>query len=93
MADGAISDDDRLHLHFALGKAWEDAGQAAPAFTHYAAANAIRFNDVVLLPAGFPRTAEALSRAGYTLREIGNSECAKLDGGMSCLSLRFSPTR
>ncbi|MDE3028135.1 MAG: dimethylarginine dimethylaminohydrolase [Paracoccaceae bacterium] len=58
-----------------------------------AAANAIRFNDVVLLPAGFPRTAEALSRAGFTLREIGNSECAKLDGGMSCLSLRFSPSR
>jgi len=27
------------------------------------------------------------------LREIGNSECAKLDGGMSCLSLRFTPRR
>jgi dimethylargininase len=25
------------------------------------------------------------------VREIGNSECAKLDGGMSCLSLRFTP--
>lgn len=56
-----------------------------------AAANAIRFNDLVLLPAGFPRTAETLDRAGYTIREIGNSEAAKLDGGMSCLSLRFSP--
>jgi len=57
-----------------------------------AAANAIRFNDLVLLPAGFPRTAETLDKAGYTVRQIGNSECAKLDGGMSCLSLRFSPT-
>lgn len=56
-----------------------------------AAANSIRFNDVVLVPAGFPRTAEALDRAGFALRVIGNSECAKLDGGMSCLSLRFSP--
>lgn len=56
-----------------------------------AAANAIRFNEVVIMPAGFPRTAEALDKAGYTLREIGNSEAAKLDGGMSCLSLRFSP--
>ncbi len=56
-----------------------------------AAGNSIRFNDLVLMPAGFPRTAEALNAAGYEVREIGNSEAAKLDGGMSCLSLRFSP--
>ena len=56
-----------------------------------ACANAIRFNDLVLMPAGFPRTREVLDQAGYAIREIGNSECAKLDGGMSCLSLRFSP--
>lgn len=56
-----------------------------------AAANAIRFNDIVLAPAGFPGTRAALIAAGFDVREIGNSECAKLDGGMSCLSLRFSP--
>ncbi|MEQ8651986.1 MAG: arginine deiminase family protein [Kiloniellales bacterium] len=56
-----------------------------------AAANSIRFNDLVVMPAGFPGTAEALASAGYQVREIGNSEAAKLDGGMSCLSLRFSP--
>ena len=56
-----------------------------------ACANAIRFNDLVLMPAGFPRTRDVLDKAGYAVREIGNSECAKLDGGMSCLSLRFSP--
>lgn len=56
-----------------------------------AAANAIRFNDLVLMAAGFPRTRDTLISAGYTVREIGNSECAKLDGGMSCLSLRFTP--
>ncbi len=54
-----------------------------------AAANAIRFNDLVLMAAGFPATARSLRDAGYAVREIGNSECAKLDGGMSCLSLRF----
>lgn len=54
-----------------------------------AAANSIRFNQLVLCPAGFPRTAETLSNAGYEIVEINNSECAKLDGGMSCLSLRF----
>lgn len=54
-----------------------------------AAANAIRFNNLVLFPAGFPRTAEMLSKAGYEVVEIDNTDCAKLDGGMSCLSLRF----
>lgn len=54
-----------------------------------AAANAVRFNQLVLMPAGFPRTAEMLDKSGFEVVEINNSECAKLDGGMSCLSLRF----
>jgi dimethylargininase len=54
-----------------------------------AAANSIRFNHLVLMPAGFPGTRERLQAEGYEVREINNSECAKLDGGMSCLSLRF----
>lgn len=58
-----------------------------------AAANSIRFNDVILAPAGFPGTRDAILAAGFTVQEIGNSECAKLDGGMSCLSLRFTPKR
>ena len=58
-----------------------------------ACANSIRFNELVIMPAGFPKTAEMLDKAGYTLREVGNTEAAKLDGGMSCLSLRFSPPK
>ena len=54
-----------------------------------AAANAIRYNDFVIFPTGFPRTLEKLQKAGYLVREVSNTECAKLDGGMSCLSLRF----
>ena len=54
-----------------------------------AAANAIRFNQFVIMAAGFPNTAKRLRDTGYEVREINNSECAKLDGGMSCLSLRF----
>ncbi|SLN42987.1 N(G),N(G)-dimethylarginine dimethylaminohydrolase [Roseovarius albus] len=54
-----------------------------------AAANAIRFNQFVVSPAGFPHTAEMLCQNGYDVVEINNTECAKLDGGMSCLSLRF----
>lgn len=56
-----------------------------------ACANTIRFNDLVVMPSGFPNTRAALETAGFKVREVGNSECAKLDGGMSCLSLRFTP--
>jgi dimethylargininase len=56
-----------------------------------ACANSIRFNDLVIMPSGFAGTRERLLAAGFITVEIGNSECAKLDGGMSCLSLRFSP--
>jgi hypothetical protein len=34
--------DDRLHLHFALGKAYGDRGEAEPSFRHFAAGNALR---------------------------------------------------
>lgn len=41
-ASGQLSGDDRLHLHFALGKANEDRAEHEAAFTHYAAGNALR---------------------------------------------------
>ena len=34
--------EDALHIHFALGKAYEDSGQFETSFQHYAAGNAIR---------------------------------------------------
>ncbi|SEK30024.1 dimethylargininase [Roseovarius azorensis] len=54
-----------------------------------AASNCIRFNNLVIMAAGFPRTAEMLDAEGHEVVQINNSECARLDGGMSCLSLRF----
>jgi tetratricopeptide (TPR) repeat protein len=38
----ALSDEDRFHLHFALGKALEDEGEADRAFDHYGQANRLR---------------------------------------------------
>ena len=58
-----------------------------------ACANAIRVNDVVIMPAGFPRTRDLLAAHGYAVVTVNNAQCAKVDGGMSCLSLRFTPTR
>ena len=55
-----------------------------------AAANAIRFNDLVIMPCGFPATQPRLKGAGYQVRCVDNRQCALLDGGMSCLSLRLA---
>lgn len=57
-----------------------------------ACANSIRYNDLVLMPAGFPKTRARVEEAGFTVKEIGNTEAAKVDGGLSCMSLRFSPS-
>lgn len=50
-AEGRLAEDDALHLHFALGKALEDAGDPAAAFDHYARANAIRAEQLAYDPA------------------------------------------
>ena len=53
------------------------------------AANSIRVNDRVLVAAGFPRYADRLARLGYDPLPLDMSEFRKMDGGLSCLSLRF----
>jgi len=53
------------------------------------AANAVRVNDVVLVAAGYPRFARALGDLGYGVVPLDVSEFRKMDGGLSCLSLRF----
>lgn len=53
------------------------------------AANCIWVNDKVIVPTGFPKVAEAVRQAGYEVILTDTSEYRKLDGGLSCLSLRF----
>jgi len=53
------------------------------------AANCVRVNDVVFVADGFPRTHALLRQHGYSLELLPMSEFAKMDGGLSCLSLRF----
>lgn len=55
-----------------------------------AAANLIRVNELVFLAAGYPRTRRLLEEHGYNVVELDVSEAAKVDGGLSCLSLRFN---
>src|SRR5262249_47292795 len=42
LARGDLKDEDRYHLHFALGKAWEDLTKYAESFEHYEKGNAVR---------------------------------------------------
>ncbi len=53
------------------------------------AANSVWVNDIVLVPAGHPRSSQAIREEGFDVLEVDVSEYQKLDGGLSCLSLRF----
>ena len=53
------------------------------------ACNSVWINETVLVPKGFPTVFKLISDAGYKIREVDVSEFQKLDGGLSCLSLRF----
>ncbi|QAY79999.1 sulfotransferase family protein [Sphingosinicella sp. BN140058] len=55
-----LADEDRLHLHFALGKALEDRGDPARAFAHYDAGNRIRHAQIPYDP---DRTHDQVRRA------------------------------
>jgi dimethylargininase len=53
------------------------------------AANCIRVNDVVLVAEGFPETAALVRGLGHDVAAIEMSEYRKMDGGLSCLSVRW----
>jgi dimethylargininase len=53
------------------------------------AANSLWINETVLVPRGYPVTLGKIEKAGYQTLEVDVSEFRKLDGGLSCLSLRF----
>ena len=53
------------------------------------AANCLLVNGRVLVAAGFDETKRELERLGYQTIPLEMSEFQKMDGGLSCLSLRF----
>ena len=71
--------------HEALG-GWEVV--RVPAGEEYAA-NCIRVDDAVLVPEGFPATGVLLGELGYDVVPLSMSEYRKMDGGLSCLSVRW----
>jgi dimethylargininase len=75
------------------------AGEASGLFAQFriivlddgeaAAANALRINATLLLSAGFPRIAERLDHEGYRLALVDTTHVARIDAGLSCMSLRW----
>ena len=53
------------------------------------AANCVRVNDALLIAAGYPGFEAAVRRLGLEPIVLDISEFEKMDGGLSCLSLRF----
>lgn len=53
------------------------------------AANCLEINGKVLIADGFPETKRELENTGYQTIALDMSEFQKMDGGLSCLSLRF----
>jgi len=53
------------------------------------AANCIWVNDALLVAEGFPATSALLGTLGYDVLPLAISEFRKMDGGLSCLSLRW----
>jgi dimethylargininase len=74
-------------------RAWVDAN----AFREYRildvaeewAADVLPIGGVVLMPAGFPKTAAMLAREGFVVRTVDVSELQKAEAGVTCMSLLF----
>ena len=57
------------------------------------AANVAWINDTVLMAEGFPKTKKKIEDLGYKTIPLNNSEFKKIDGSITCLSLRFTPLK
>ncbi len=53
------------------------------------AGNSLWINDHLIMPQGFPDTLAKLERLGLPVHVLDMSEVQKMDGGLTCLSLRF----
>jgi dimethylargininase len=54
-----------------------------------AAGNALLLNDVIIMPASFPKTRALLEERGFRVRTIDVSELQKAEAGVTCTSLIF----
>ena len=53
------------------------------------ACNTLLVNDHLIIPEGFPVTRKKLETLGFGITELDVSEVRKMDGGLTCMSIRF----
>ena len=84
--DGVLVDSEPVHFDcwseilrpFGITLEWE-----------YYAANCIGVNGSLLVARGFPATVSLLGGLGHDVTQLEMSEYRKMDGGLSCLSVRW----
>jgi len=89
LGDGRIAVVEELYSHPLL----RDFEPVVPVAGEAAAANAVRIGGRVLVAAGHPLFAAQLAGFGLQPLVVDIGEYAKLDGGLSCLSLRWREPR
>jgi len=67
-------------------RGWERIAVAPP---EGYAANCVRVNGTILFAEGFPSLERTIRDRGHRMKILPMSEFQKMDGGLSCLSLRF----
>ena len=70
-------------------KAFEKFRKIIVPETESYAANCLSINGKVIVPSGYPSTVGSIQSLGYDTVELDMSEFRKIDGGLSCLSLRY----
>lgn len=53
------------------------------------AINSLYINGTVIVPKGYPKTQKIIEDLGYPIKLIDSNEFKKIDGSLTCLSLRF----
>ncbi|MFH2218361.1 MAG: hypothetical protein ABII68_01715 [Pseudomonadota bacterium] len=53
------------------------------------ACNTLLINNCLITPRGFPDTRKKLEATGYDIIELDVSEAQKMDGGLTCMSIRL----
>lgn len=79
VAAGEFKDND-LFKDFKMIKVDDDEAYSA---------NCIMINGYLIIPKGFEKSKKALVDAGFKIIEVEMSEFEKMDGGLTCLSLRI----
>ena len=75
--------------HFANSEHLSGYAKIVVERTEEYAANTLLVNEHLLMPAGFPRTRKQLEPLGLKIIELEVSEVRKMDGGLTCMSIRF----